>query len=156
MQMNFTDKIIWITGASSGIGEALAVEWAAYKPGLIISGRNLEKLAAVQAQCERKGARCVVIPVDVASPESIDEAAQKAFKSFGRVDILVNNSGISQRSLAVETPLAVDRKIMETNFFGAVAKTLCPPPGELSFLCNGQMRQVHQPLPGRRNQRKRP
>ncbi len=121
--MNFSDKIIWITGASSGIGEALAIEWSTYKPTLILSGRNTEKLETVKTRCEQKGANCLVIPLDITIRESIDGAAEKIFSTFDRVDILVNNSGISQRSLAIETPIEVDRKIMETNFFGAVAIT---------------------------------
>ena len=121
--MDFKDKIIWITGASSGIGEALALEWSGYKPQLILSGRNLEKLEEVKNKCESKGAKCVIIPLDLTKKESIEEAADKVLSKFQKVDVLVNNGGISQRSTSIETPIEVDRTIMETNFFGAVTLT---------------------------------
>ena len=121
--MNFADKCIWITGASSGIGEALATEWALYKPILILSGRNVEKLNAVKEKCESKGAACLVVLLDLTNPVSIDEAALKVFSVHPKIDILVNNGGISQRSLAVETPIEIDRSIFETNFFGAITLT---------------------------------
>lgn len=121
--MQFQNKTIWITGASSGIGEALAYEWAKYSPKLILSGRNLDKLNEVKSLCESKGAQCTVVQLDLMNQESIEKAAKTVFDSFPKVDILVNNGGISQRSTAIETPIDVDRKIMETNFFGAVALT---------------------------------
>jgi len=121
--MNFKDKIIWITGASSGIGEALAVEWASYTPVLILSGRNVEKLNSVKEKCESKGAECVVVPLDLTDTDSIDNAAEKVFSLYPAIDILVNNGGISQRSYAIETPVEIDRRLFETNFFGAVTLT---------------------------------
>lgn len=121
--MEFSNKIIWITGASSGIGEALAIGWAAYRPKLIISGRNTEKLETVKTLCEQKGAECTIVPIDLTKPESIEEAAKKVFSIYSAVDILVNNGGISQRSTALETPVEVDRTLFETNFFGAISLT---------------------------------
>ena len=121
--MNFTGKTIWITGASSGIGEALAAEWAQYKPVLILSGRNAGKLNEVKERCEKKGAACLVVPLDLTDTSSISDAALKVFSLYPKIDILVNNGGISQRSYAVETPVEVDRSIFETNFFGAVTLT---------------------------------
>jgi len=121
--MNFADKSIWITGASSGIGEALATEWAHYKPILILSGRNVEKLNAVKEKCESKGATCLVVPLDLTNAASIDDAVLKVFSVYPKIDILVNNGGISQRSFAVETPIEIDRSIFETNFFGAITLT---------------------------------
>lgn len=121
--MQFQNKTIWITGASSGIGEALALEWAKYAPVLILSGRNTEKLEEVKKNCELKGAKCSVIKLDLTDPKSIKEAAKMALTLHSTIDILVNNGGISQRATAIETPVSVDRQIMETNFFGAVALT---------------------------------
>jgi short-subunit dehydrogenase len=121
--MIFKDKSIWITGASSGIGKALAIEWAKYKTKLILSDRDIDKLSEVKINCEEKGAECLAIPFDLTDPEAIIQAAKKVKESFSTIDILVNNGGISQRSLAIETPVSVDRKIMETNFFGAITLT---------------------------------
>lgn len=121
--MHFDKKTIWITGASSGIGEALAIEWAQYKPIIILSGRNIEKLNSVKDKCESFGATCLVVPLDLTIAASIDEAAAKVFSVYPAIDILVNNGGVSQRSYAIETPIEVDRSIFETNFFGTIALT---------------------------------
>jgi dehydrogenase/reductase SDR family protein 7B len=118
--MTFENKTIWITGASSGIGEALAIEWASQRPNLILSGRNIDKLEGVKKICISKGAKCVVVPIDLTSSTSISDAANAVFSAFDTVDILVNNGGISQRSTAIETSIETDRTIMETNFFGAI------------------------------------
>ncbi len=121
--MNFRNKIIWITGASSGIGEALALTWAKHGIRLIISGRKKAKLNEVRDKCIQKGSDCLVAVLDLADPVSIKKAAEEVKKHYSSIDILINNGGISQRSLASETPVEVDRLIMETNFFGAVALT---------------------------------
>lgn len=121
--MYFQNKTIWITGASSGIGQALAEEWATHSPILILSGRNTHKLETVKTECEKKGARCTIVPLDLTDENAITSAAKHVFETFPKVDILVHNGGISQRATSVETPLEVDRKIMETNFWGAVSLT---------------------------------
>jgi dehydrogenase/reductase SDR family member 7B len=121
--MTFTGKTIWITGASSGIGEALATEWAHYGPILILSGRNVEKLNAVKEKCEAKGAECFVVSLDLTNASSIDKAVLKVLSAYQAIDILVNNGGISQRSYAIETPIEVERSIFETNYFGATTLT---------------------------------
>ncbi len=121
--MNFSNKTIWITGASSGIGEALAVEWSQHNTNLILSARNTEKLAQLKNTCEKNGAKCMVVKLDLTAPSTIDEAAKEVFSSFATVDILINNGGISQRSLAIETDIEIDRKVFETNFWGAVYLT---------------------------------
>ena len=121
--MNFQNKTIWITGASSGIGEALAVEWSKYQPTLILSGRNVKKLNEVKEKCSKTGANCHVLSLDLTNSESISTAAKEASSLVSQVDILVNNGGISQRSMAIETPIEVDKTVMETNFFGAANLT---------------------------------
>jgi short-subunit dehydrogenase len=121
--MKFENKTIWITGASSGIGEALAIEWAGHKPVLILSGRNIEKLEQVKSVCEQKGARATVIELDLTNRESIEKASSSILKIHPHIDILVNNGGISQRATVLEASIEVDRKVMETNFFGAIALT---------------------------------
>ncbi len=121
--MKFKDKIIWITGAASGIGEALAYKSVEYGGKLILSDIDEPGLAKVVSACESSGASVLNLPFDLSSVESIEKAAGLAMGHFGRVDVLINNGGISQRSLAWETPFKLDYKIMNINFFGAVVLT---------------------------------
>jgi short-subunit dehydrogenase len=121
--MNFQNKTIWITGASSGIGQALAYEWAKFGSRIILSGRNTKSLEKVKASCEKLGAECIVVQLDLTVDKTIQKAISIVKEKYNKVDILINNGGISQRSMAIETPLEVDRTIMETNFFGAVNLT---------------------------------
>ena len=116
--MSFEGKSVWITGASSGIGEALAVAWSRAGARVILSARNEAELERVRARCDGPS-RHVVRPLDVTDMDAIGRAAGEV----GPVDILVPSAGVSQRALAVETDLATDRAIMEINYFGAVALT---------------------------------
>ena len=119
---------IWITGASSGIGEACAYELAKDKPNLILTGTREDKLREVQARCQVAGAHCEVLPYDLSHVDGIPDLVERALACFGRVDIMFNNAGISQRAKAADTAFEVDRKIMEVNFFAPVriAKLLLP------------------------------
>lgn len=116
--MRFADKVVWITGASSGIGEALAVAWSREGARVILSARNEAELERVRAACEEPS-RHLVKPLDVQDMEAIARTAREV----GPVDILVPSAGVSQRSLAAETDLATDRAIMEINYFGTIALT---------------------------------
>jgi len=120
--MEMKDKVVWITGASSGIGEALAYAYGRTGARLILSSRNEEKLLEIRSRCAGRSDH-VVLPLDLAAPESLEAKSDQALREAGRIDVLVNNGGVSQRSLALETTLEVDRRIMETNFFGTVALT---------------------------------
>jgi short-subunit dehydrogenase len=120
--MNFTNKVVWITGASSGIGKALTIELSKQGAKLILSARNEEKLQKVKNEC--KNADTVkILPLDLETNSKFELKVKEAINWFGRVDILVNNGGISQRSLASETSIAVDKKIMDINYLGTVALT---------------------------------
>lgn len=121
--MDFKDKIIWITGASSGIGEALAKAFANEGGKLVLSARRVEELERVQKSCGLGNDRCLILPLDLSDTSGIDALTQKVMEKFSRIDVLVNNGGISQRALAKDTPIDIDRKIMEVNFFGQVAVT---------------------------------
>ncbi|MBN2347654.1 MAG: SDR family oxidoreductase [Bacteroidales bacterium] len=121
--MNFNNKIIWITGASSGIGRALAIKFAKQGASLILSSRDETKLAAVKNECDAYTNNCAIFSIDLSNEENIIETADKVLKNYNRIDYLINNGGISQRSYTIETPVDVDRKIMETNYFGAVTLT---------------------------------
>ncbi|MCP3928039.1 MAG: SDR family oxidoreductase [Bacteroidetes bacterium] len=118
--MNYEHKIVWITGASSGIGKAMAEEYAQKGAFVILSSRNVEKLQAIKDGIGSQGA---VVPLDLSDENSIMRAVEEVMKKYEKVDILVNNGGISQRSLVVETPLEVDRKLFEVNYFGNIALT---------------------------------
>lgn len=120
---NFKDKVVWITGASSGIGEALAKAFAAEGAKLVLSARRKEELERVKKECNIGDSHCLVLPLDLSNTSNIDSLTQQVLAKFSRIDVLVNNGGISQRSLGKDTPLEIDRKIMEVNFFGQVALT---------------------------------
>lgn len=109
---------IWITGASSGIGEALALHWAKTGTRIIVSGLEKKQLEPVALNCEQKGAVVEIIPFDLTKEDDITEAVNKVQAIVTKIDILVNCGGIGQRSLIIETPEVVSRKIMETDFWG--------------------------------------
>lgn len=115
-------KTIWITGASSGIGEALAYELNRRKCKLILSARRERDLERVKANC-KDPENSVVLPLDVTDLESMPKKTDKAIAAFGGIDILINNAGISQRSLIKDTDLAVYQKLMEVNYLGTIAIT---------------------------------
>jgi short-subunit dehydrogenase len=117
-------KVIWITGASSGIGEALAYELASRGSKLILSSRRKEELARVKGNCPaHMQADIRILPLDLSKPETLQLSVEAAIQLFGHVDVLINNGGISQRSLAKDTTLEVDRKLMEVDYFGTIALT---------------------------------
>jgi short-subunit dehydrogenase len=120
--MNFQDKVVWITGASSGIGEGLVYAFAKEKAKLAISSRNQVELERVKDNCP-SGAVIEIFPLDIADFDQVPRVAEQIIERFGMLDILINNAGISQRELAQDTQLDVDRKLMEVNFLGTVAVT---------------------------------
>jgi short-subunit dehydrogenase len=118
------NKVIWITGASSGIGEALAYELARCGARLILSARRKEELERVKGNCiasAQPGVR--ILPLDLELSNTLKLSTEAALQLFGHIDILINNGGISQRSLVANATLDVDRRIMEVNYFGAIALT---------------------------------
>ena len=120
----FKNKRVWITGASSGIGEALSIAFAEQGAQLILSARNELEINRVSAACSKAGASSVLVqPLDLEQHERIPLIVESVLKKIGKVDILINNGGISQRSLASETTLEVDKKLMAVNYFGTVALT---------------------------------
>ncbi|RUO33158.1 SDR family oxidoreductase [Aliidiomarina soli] len=110
-------KTIWLTGASSGIGLALAEQLAAEGANLVLTARNEEKLREI---ANRLPGTHLVLPMDLSRPEKAVNRAE-AFLDDIKVDILINNAGISQRSLALETDFEVYRDLMEVNYFSVVA-----------------------------------
>jgi short-subunit dehydrogenase len=120
--MKKEEKTILITGASSGIGEALTYQWSKEGHFLILLAFYEDELRQVQNKCAHPD-KCKILPLDLSKPEEVEQAADSILKKFGHVDILVNNGGISQRSLVVETSLEIDRKIMEIDYFSGVILT---------------------------------
>jgi dehydrogenase/reductase SDR family protein 7B len=147
----FNGKVVWITGASSGIGEALAHELARRGATLVLSARREPLLERVRGQCERASEH-MIVPLDLTQTASMPAAAAKVLEHFGRIDILINNGGISQRSTVSETSLDVDRQIMEVNYLGTVAMTKAVLPSMLVrgrgqiVVISSLMGRMHTPL----------
>lgn len=116
------DKTVWITGASSGIGEALTDELSKLGCYLVISARNEEQLLVIKNKCTYPE-RVHVIPLDLADYKKMDERVAQAISAAGSIDILVNNAGISQRSLILETDMEVYKKLMDINYLGTISLT---------------------------------
>lgn len=125
--MTFTDKVIWITGASSGIGKALVLELSKQPCKLILSSRREQVLEDVKNECEHPE-NIQILTLDLADYQNMKTIADKAISLFGKVDVLINNGGISQRSLIIDTDIEVDKKLMEVDYLGTVAlsKALLP------------------------------
>jgi short-subunit dehydrogenase len=121
--MEIPKKTVWITGASSGIGEALAYEFNKKGAHVILSARRVEELERVKEGCIHPEETVKILPVDLADAASFAGKAEEALELFGSVDMLINNGGISQRATAEESTMETIRKLMEVNFFGAVGLT---------------------------------
>lgn len=128
--MDLRDRVIWLTGASSGIGEALA--HALHREGarLILSSRDVDRLRRVKGACVLD-APVEVLPLDLSRSDTLPAAAGRAERLFGPVEVMIHNAGVAQRARAVETREEVERRIMETNYFGAVILTKALLPGML-------------------------
>ncbi|MFD0993803.1 SDR family oxidoreductase [Tenacibaculum geojense] len=120
--MQVKNKVIWITGASSGIGKSLAIYLSQQNTKLILSSRNITQLNAVKSLCSNSK-EVSVLPLDLENYNNLEEKVSEALSFFGTIDILVNNGGISQRSLAENTSIDVDKRIMDINYLGTVALT---------------------------------
>jgi len=120
--MEFKDKVIWITGASSGIGEHLAYAFSNAGAKLALSARKENELQRVKAACAVPN-DVLLVPLDVSNFADIPAAANEIVNHFGYISILVNNAGISQRALVKDTNFAVDQRIMAINYLGTVAVT---------------------------------
>ena len=117
-------KTILITGASSGIGEALALEWSKHKNvSLILAARRRSELEKVSGQCISNGAEAAVVELDLSESASIEKAVKEIESGYPRVDVVVHNGGISQRSFTIDTNMDVYRRLMEVNYFGTVHLT---------------------------------
>ncbi len=129
--MDINNKTIWITGASSGIGKALAIACAEQGARLILSARNVEKLIALKSSLVNSEQHSVV-PIDLADAQELSNNLPSIVSQHKTIDVLVNNGGISQRGNARDTALFVQREVMEVNYFGTIAMTQAVLPSMLS------------------------
>jgi len=123
------DQVIWITGASSGIGEALAYRLSKSGAKLILSARDRDELFRVKQNCGGNPMNIHVHPLDLEQTQTLEQKAIEAERMFGRIDMIIHSGGVSQRSLALETRLEVAQKIMNINFWGTVVLTKAILPG---------------------------
>lgn len=115
--MNFENKVVVVTGASSGIGEALAHRFAALGAHVVAGARSIDKLQKV---VESLPTLSLAVACDVSREEDCKKLIQRAVEAFGHIDVLVNNAGISMRALFDDVDLSVLHRLMDTNFWGAV------------------------------------
>jgi len=120
----FQNQVIWITGASSGIGEALAKQFASAGAKLILSSRRESKLQEVKQACITCGAKpedIMVVLIDMENQANFPDAVNKVINQYNKIDMLINNAGISQRSLCKDTDMSVYRTLFEVDVFGQIA-----------------------------------
>jgi short-subunit dehydrogenase len=120
---NFKDKVVWITGASSGIGEALTMAFAKEGAKLVLTARRREELERVKQQTGLPDADVLVLPLDVTQFDQAKPAAEQVIARFRQIDVMVHNAGVSQRSYIDDTDLEVYQSLMNVNFFSTVALT---------------------------------
>jgi dehydrogenase/reductase SDR family protein 7B len=117
----FEGKVVWVTGASSGIGECLVYSFAKSGATVIASSNELTELERVKNNCNDFPGKVFLAPFDLSDTSTIDNVVNEQLAKTGRIDYLLNIGGISQRATIAETPLWLDRKIMEINYFGTIA-----------------------------------
>ena len=133
MSVLFSDAVIWITGASSGIGEAVAIELAQHTGvRLVLSARRADELERVAQQTRLPASHVLVLPMDMSDIESLPDCVEAVYQRFGRIDYVFQNAGITQRSAVVDTDFSVYKRIMDVNFFGVVALTKAVLPSMLA------------------------
>ena len=115
-------NVIWITGASSGIGAELAKQYAKEGALLILSARREKALQEVKNSCEHQE-NITVLPLDLKNFSSMAQYVEKALAVYGSIDLLINNGGVSQRSLIADTKMEVYQELMDINYMGTVALT---------------------------------
>ncbi len=120
--MKFKNKTVWITGASSGIGEEMAYAFAKEGANLILSARRETALKAVKAKCPKPD-QVFLLPLDLMKEDEMPAKVQMALTKVPQIDVLVNNGGISQRAKVLETDMEVYHRLMDVNYFGTVALT---------------------------------
>ncbi len=117
---DFQGKVVWVSGASSGIGEGIVRQLADLGASVVLSSRNVESLEIIKGSLPNSENH-FCLPLDLEHSSNFPELAEIVVSKMGRIDYLFNNGGLSQRSEAGDTPMAIDRRIMEINYFGNIA-----------------------------------
>lgn len=130
--MKLAGKTIWVTGASSGVGEGMARVFRREGANIIMSGKDADELETAAGKMPDGPGLIHLAPFDITDQAEREAAASEVLGKFDQLDVLINNAGISQRSLAKDTDLEVDRRIMEVDFFGPIALTKLVLPGLLN------------------------
>jgi short-subunit dehydrogenase len=120
---SFENKVVWITGASAGIGEALSLAFAREGAKLVLTARREEELIRVKRSTGLPESSVLILPFDVTEFDKADEAVAQIIAQFGQIDMMVHNAGVSQRSYIKDTELSVYQKLMDVDFFSTVAIT---------------------------------
>lgn len=118
--MELRGKVVIITGASSGIGEAAAFAFAQRGCRVVLAARNTQKLEQVKKNCEAAGAQVLTVTCDVSSEYDCKQLIEDTVRTFGTIHVLVNNAGISMRAVFAELDLQVLKRLMDINFWGSV------------------------------------
>ncbi|MCD6347898.1 MAG: SDR family oxidoreductase [Bacteroidales bacterium] len=119
----FKGQIVWITGASAGIGEALAKAAAREGAKLVLSARRVNELERVAEECNIPPDDYLILPIDMTNHDNYASLAKKVIEHFGSIDYLFNNAGVTSRALAIDTAVDIDQRIMDINYFGSIALT---------------------------------
>lgn len=114
------NKVVIVTGASSGIGKALVYELARLGAKIVIASRNIEELLKIEQELKKNGTEILPVRTDVTKELACKELIEQAYNRFGRIDALINNAGISMRALLEDLELSVIHKVMDVNFWGTV------------------------------------
>lgn len=120
MPKELRNSVVVITGASSGIGRAAALEFAGERAKLVLASRNKSELNEVAADCEERGGEAIAVQTDVTNEKDVENLAKKAISKYGHIDVWVNNAGVGLYSRFEETPREVYHQLLHTNLFGVI------------------------------------
>jgi short-subunit dehydrogenase len=118
---NYAEKVVVITGASSGFGRGTALKFAEAGASVVVAARRDDLLEGLAAECEACGGKALVVPTDVSIPDEVEELCNQALQTFGRIDVWVNNAGVGAIGRFDEVPLDVHLQLINTNLLGTIS-----------------------------------